>query len=216
MVPFGKRGNTLVPGGIQMTINRIYAGIAGITLTAGLAVGLTAGRAAATAPVYGPGMYLFTGNGDKIPMRLSGGIPVYPHWTVSPVPDEIRTTPVTLDGVKYDYGTIMVGSGPLPAKYGNSDYPNWWWHLGPGYGSPAVQLAYADLTVKNALIQNVVGEFLGGSQVGPGGFTKNFEVLNGGGITTFCLSYVIPGQYYPLWLHLDSAYDWVPDATAGC
>ncbi len=193
-----------------------------------LAIGLLAGSAsmasvtsvasaATPAPTYGPGMWLYPGNGVSKPVPLTGPIPVYPAWAQSKVPAKIRLSgPVKIDGDTYQYGILMVGSGPLPAKYGNGDYPDWWWHLSDGYGAPAVQLAYAELNIKNAVIQTVAGDFEGGSQPGPGGFTANLETLNGGGTTTYCLSYTIPGVYDPFWWHLDSSYNWVPDATPGC
>lgn len=57
-------------------------------------------------------MYLYTGNGNLVPVELAGN--------PSSDPPEIRTSVP-------QYGNIMVGKGKLPPGYGytGEEYPGW-------------------------------------------------------------------------------------------
>jgi len=145
----------------------------------------------------GPGWYLYTGDGNPVPVHLTG-TPAYPTWAISPVPAKIHITPATVDGTRYDYGTIMIGNGQIPEPYGSSageDYPDWWWD------DQAIQLSWANLNNKNTVIRNVVFQTTG-----------YLRVLRGvsGAYAPTCLSFLIPSSNTSAMLQLNSANDWVP------
>lgn len=150
----------------------------------------------------GPGWYLYTGDGNHVPVHLTGTPgSTWPHWATSPVPAEIHITPATIDGTTYDYGTIMVGNGQIPAPYGShagEDYPGWAWD------AKAVQLSWANLNNKNTVIANVVAQ--------P---TAYLRVLRGvsGAYAPTCLSFVFGSSITAHELQLNSADDWVPVTT---
>jgi hypothetical protein len=144
----------------------------------------------------GPGWYLYTGDGNPVPVHLAGT--PGSGWATSPAPAEIHTTPAIIDGTNYAYGTIMVGDGQVPAPYGSyagENYPGWAWN------NQAVQLSWANLNNKNTVIEDVVAQ--------TGGYIR---VLRGdsGAYAPTCLSFVFPSNYTPQVLQLNSANDWVP------
>lgn len=146
---------------------------------------------------YPLGMYLFTGNGNTTPVRLTG------NGGFSAIPAVIHTS----------VGDIMVGHGPLPPGYGSNfgnNYTGWYYWLGDSVDGHPVSLGMpnANLNTTSKVISNVVGDFLAAG---------NFWKLPGGGYTTRCLSFLsnptksLQGQ----WLRLDAAADWVA-TSAGC
>jgi hypothetical protein len=150
----------------------------------------------------GPGWYLYTGDGNPAPVHLTGTpSSTWPHWATSSVPAEIHITPATIDGTPYNYGTIMVGDGPIPAPYGSyegEDYPGWTWD------AKAVQLTWANLNNKNTVITQVVAQT-----------TTYVRVLRGvsGAYAPTCLSFIIGSGITANWLELNSADNWVPVTT---
>jgi hypothetical protein len=189
--------------------------MAGALATSAVLAGVLAAAPAASAangptPIAanGPGIYLFTGDRNPNPVHLTGegttttgdkGIP-------SPVPDEIHTTPVDVNGTIVNYGTIMVGDGTIPSPYGSyagQDYQGWVWSTDP----LSAQLSWAPDPGNNqgfTVVQGVNGHFLSAQLVPLTG--------SGGAYATNCLSFQVPG-HYPYWLQLNAAFDWVPVVT---
>lgn len=172
----------------------IAVGAGAAAVTAAAMVLVSAGGSAPAAS-YPPGLYLYTGDGNTVPVKLAGN--------PSSVPTEIHTSVP-------QYGAIKVGHGPLPPGngYSGEEYPGWIWYLGDSVdGHPlSVQLNWAKLGSDDTVIQNVVGDFQG---------VGNFRTLTGGGYTTRCLSFVDPSTSQAHWLYLNLAADWVA-ASAGC
>jgi hypothetical protein len=143
-------------------------------------------------------MYLFTGNGNTTPVRLTG------NGGFSAIPPVIHTSA----------GNIMVGNGPLPPGYGSNfgnNYTGWYYFLGDSVdGHPvSLDMPNANLNSTSTVISDVIGSFTTGS-------SGDFWELPGGGYTTRCLSF-LPNPTKSLqaqWLWLNSAADWVE--TSGC
>jgi hypothetical protein len=175
---------------------RPLAAVAAAAITSLLA--LTAGTAA-PAMASGSGMYMFTGNEVTSPVPLSG--------SPSATPPKIITTPIEQqNGTIVNYGTIEIGTGNTPPGDGGVNgipYEGWYWSSSPAF----VQLDWAQITGWNGdqdiVVQNVAGHF----------DSTEYRSVTGGYATT-CLSFQVPGQYYPYWVQLNAADQWIP--VTGC
>lgn len=175
--------------------------LAAATVLAAVLAAAPAASATATAaePAYAPGIYMYTGNDNTVPVPLTG--------EPSSVPEKIITNPIIdAAGTRINYGIITVGKGTIPAPYGSytgEDYQGWAWSKQSARLSWAPDFNYMDNGV-TIVVQNVIGHYQSSNEL----ITLD---ASSGAYATNCLSFVIPKTSGAVYLRLTDYY-WTPVA----